>query len=46
MMKFVGLKDKKNFAKNYINPLLEAGVIVMTNPEKPRSHAQKYIVKK
>ncbi len=44
-MDFIGLKDKKNFAKNYINPLMEAGVIVMINPEKPKSHDQKYVAK-
>ncbi|MBP3447650.1 MAG: putative DNA binding domain-containing protein [Clostridia bacterium] len=36
------LKDKKNFVKNYIKPMIENGLIVMTIPEKPQSQNQKY----
>ena len=46
MMDFVGLKDKKNFVKNYINPMIEQGMIEMTNPDKPTSKFQKYVAKK
>ena len=46
MMDFVGLKDKKNFVKNYINPMIEQGMIEMTNPDKPTSKLQKYVTKK
>lgn len=46
MMDFVGLKDKKNFVKNYINPMIEQGMIEMTNPDKLTSKFQKYVTKK
>lgn len=42
-MNFIGLKDEKEFPPNYINPSMEAGVIVMINPEKPKSYDQKYV---
>lgn len=45
MMNYIGLKDKKNFVKNYLKPLIEQGVLVMTNPNNPRSHDQKYVAK-
>lgn len=45
-MDFVGLKDKKNFVKNYINTMIEQGMIEMTNPDKPTSKFQKYVAKK
>ena len=36
------LKDKKNFVKNYIKPMIEGGLLEMTIPEKPRSQNQRY----
>ena len=42
LMEKVGLKSRDTFRKNYILPALEAGLIGMTNPEKPRSKNQKY----
>jgi ATP-dependent DNA helicase RecG len=46
IMDFVGLKDKKNFVKNYFNPMIEQGMIEITNPDKPTSKFQKYVAKK
>ncbi len=43
MQKYMGLKDKNNFIKNYIAPMLEKGLIRMCNPDKPNSSNQKYI---
>lgn len=43
MQEFVGLKDKVNFKKNYIIPMLEKGLIQMTIPDKPTSRNQKYV---
>jgi ATP-dependent DNA helicase RecG len=38
----LGLLDRKNFAVKYLNPALDAKVLEMTFPDKPRSSAQKY----
>lgn len=42
LMKKVGLKSRDTFRKNYIVPALEAGLIGMTEPDKPKSKNQKY----
>lgn len=34
MQEFMGLKDKKNFIKNYIKPMIKLELIEMTNPDK------------
>ncbi len=38
----VGLKDDEHFRKNYLLPALDAGLIEMTIPDKPRSSKQQY----
>ena len=38
----LGLKDDEHFRKAYLLPALEAGLIEMTMPDKPRSSKQKY----
>jgi predicted HTH transcriptional regulator len=38
----LGLKDEKHFREVYLHPALEAGLIEMTIPDKPRSSKQKY----
>lgn len=43
MQEFIGLKDKNNFKKNYLIPMLENGIIAMTTPDKPTSKNQKYV---
>ena len=42
LMEKVGLKSRDTFRKNYIIPALEAGLIGMTEPNKPKSKNQKY----
>ena len=42
MMDYLGLTDSKNFRERYLVPLLEAGKIEMTIPDKPNSGNQKY----
>lgn len=45
IMAMLGLKSKETLRKNYINPALEAGLIVMGLPDKPTSRNQVYIRK-
>ncbi len=38
----LGLKDAEHFRKSYLNSAVEAGLVELTIPEKPRSPSQKY----
>ncbi|MCM1243064.1 MAG: putative DNA binding domain-containing protein [Roseburia sp.] len=40
---FLGYKDAKNVAKNHLKPLIRAGRLSMTIPDKPNSKNQKYV---
>ena len=42
---FVGVKSPYYAMRRYIKPLLEAGVIEMTIPDKPKSVLQRYVRK-
>ncbi|MCP3958967.1 MAG: hypothetical protein GY719_14040 [bacterium] len=42
LMARLGLKDRTHFGKAYLRPALEADLIEMTIPEKPRSRSQRY----
>lgn len=42
---FLGYRDAKSVAKNHLKPLIQAGKLVMTLPNKPNSKNQKYVVK-
>ena len=42
IMAHLGLKHWKTFQSNYLLPLLRAGIVEMTIPEKPRSSRQRY----
>ena len=42
ILELLGLKNKENLMENYLNPMLEAGMLVMTDPETPTNRNQKY----
>lgn len=42
IMNALDLKDRMHFANEYLQPALDAGLIEMTIPDKPRSSKQKY----
>jgi len=41
-MRKLKLKHWKTFQANYLNPLLDSGILERTIPEKPNSRLQKY----
>lgn len=45
LMEKLGLKSRPAFRKNYLQPALEAGLIGMTEPDKPTSRNQRYFRK-
>ena len=38
----LGLADRNNYVKNYLNLALERGLVERTIPDKPRSRNQRY----
>lgn len=42
IQRHLGLKDEKNVRVRYLRPLLDAGLLELTDPEHPSSRAQKY----
>lgn len=42
LMEKLGLKSRLGFRKNYLQPALDAGLVKMTEPNKPTSKNQKY----
>ena len=45
IMNKLGMKSRNSFRDNYLNPAIEAGVISLTEPDKPTSKNQKYFKK-
>ena len=43
IMQRVGLKNRENFMDVYINPMLAAGMLKMTEPDNPTSRNQMYV---
>ena len=39
----IGLKDRVSFKRLYINPMIEEGVLAMTEPDNPTSRNQMYV---
>ncbi|MCD4816773.1 MAG: hypothetical protein K8R06_10310, partial [Methanosarcinales archaeon] len=42
LMEIAGRTDRTKFRNQVLNPLIEAGLLEMTLPDKPRSSKQKY----
>ena len=42
IMDLLGLKSKETFRKNYLNPVIEEGYVVLEYPDKPTSKNQRY----
>ena len=42
ILEHLGLSDRKNLMMTYINPMVAAGVLAMTEPETPTSRNQRY----
>lgn len=42
LQEMLGLSDRENFRKNYLQPAIEAGLIALNFPDKPTSRNQKY----
>jgi len=40
------IKDRKHFRRNFLQPLLDKGVLSQTIPDKPSSPNQKYYTNK
>lgn len=45
IMQLLGLKSRESFRQNYLVPAIEAGLIGMTNPDRPTSRNQMYYKK-
>ncbi|MCL2688345.1 MAG: Fic family protein [Chitinispirillia bacterium] len=45
IMDKLGMKSRNSFRQNYLNPAIEAGLIGLTEPDKPTSRNQKYFKK-
>ena len=43
IMELLGLKSKETLRKNYLNPAIEDGFVIMSEPDKPTSRNQMYI---
>ena len=43
IMQHLGLKARKNMMNVYINPMISAGVLEMTEPDNPTSRNQMYV---
>lgn len=46
LMEAIGLKSRKSFRENYLQPAIESEIIEMTIPDKITSRNQRYIMKK
>ena len=43
ILQHLGLKDRENLMEVYINPMIGAGALAMTEPDNPTSRNQMYV---
>jgi ATP-dependent DNA helicase RecG len=43
-MTAMNLKNRGNFLDNYLNPAVEAGLVVPLHPDQPKHPRQKYLL--
>ena len=41
-MAYLGYASRTKFSRKYVKPLIDAGLLVLTIPDKPNSRLQKY----
>ena len=46
ILQFLGLKNRENVMSVYINPMIDTGVLEMTEPDNPTSRNQMYVTAK
>lgn len=44
ILQALGVSSRGYFKERHLNPLIKAGIIAMTNPDKPRASNQKYVI--
>ena len=44
LLRITGYSQRAHFRSQHLEPLLRAGILRMTIPEKPRSSAQRYVL--
>ena len=44
LMKRAGVSHRSHFRRKHLKPLLESGLVRMTNPDNPRAPNQKYVL--
>lgn len=44
LMQALGQTNRTRFKKNYLTPLIEAGLVKMTQPDSPKSPTQRYVL--
>lgn len=43
ILSFLGLKDRVSLKRVYIGPMIQEGMLAMTDPENPTSRKQQYV---
>ena len=44
IMDMMGVANRGYFKKRHVDPLIRAGIVTMTNPDKPRATGQRYVL--